>query len=51
MSDVAQTAQWPGASEPGAHDHAWRRIRTQVTDPFRLVGEYRCDLCPATWAM
>lgn len=51
MSDVTQTPQGPVAAEPIPHDHAWRRIRDEVTAPFRVVGEYRCDLCPATWTM
>ena len=34
-----------------AHDHAWRKVHLDTSDPFRIVGEYRCDLCSATWSM
>ena len=32
------------------HDHAWRKVPGSVADE-RLVGEYRCDLCPAVWSL
>jgi hypothetical protein len=31
------------------HDHAWRRVTTISTD--LSLGEYRCDICSATWEM
>ncbi len=54
MSDVAQQPRRDidaaAPSEP-AHDHAWRKVHLDTSDPFRIVGEYRCDLCSATWSM
>jgi hypothetical protein len=32
------------------HDHAWRRT-TRGSGRPTLLGEYLCDLCPATWSM
>lgn len=51
MNDVRQTVQRPATAGPTPHDHAWRRIRREAGDPFRVVVEYRCDLCPARWTM
>jgi hypothetical protein len=33
-----------------AHDHAWRKVVSDG-DSYGTLGAYRCDLCPATWAM
>ena len=37
------------ASGTAEHDHAWRKVPGSAED--RLVGEYRCDLCPEVWSL
>ena len=32
------------------HDHAWRLVDKSGAR-YGVVGEYRCDLCPAVWSM
>ena len=50
MSDIAQQPR-QDLEEAAPHDHAWRKVHLDTSDPFRIVGEYRCDLCSATWSM
>jgi hypothetical protein len=33
------------------HDHAWRCVSSAGDEPGLLEGRYRCDLCPAEWAL
>jgi hypothetical protein len=47
MSDSTVT---PVPDVTPEHDHAWRRVDGS-SDLYGGVGEYRCDLCPATWSM
>jgi hypothetical protein len=54
MSDIAQDVHADIDEVPSrepSHDHAWRKVHLDTSDPFRIVGEYRCDLCSATWSM
>ncbi len=51
MSETAHSGLRVATDEPAPHDHAWRKIHLDTSDPFRIVGEYRCDLCSATWSM
>jgi hypothetical protein len=50
MSETVQQSR-PEVEDVAPHDHAWRKIHLDTSDPFRIVGEYRCDLCSATWSM
>jgi hypothetical protein len=53
MSDTVQESRLDVDVDetPAPHDHAWRKVHLNTSDPFRIVGEYRCDLCSATWSM
>jgi hypothetical protein len=51
MSETTQTSASP-LDVSFQHDHAWRLhhdSRHQLRDPWFKI--YKCDLCPATWAM
>ena len=51
MSDTTETSASP-LDASFQHDHAWRLHRDprrQLRDPWFKI--YKCDLCPATWAM
>jgi hypothetical protein len=54
MSETVQRVRLDGEQAPlvePPHDHAWRKVHLDTSDPYRIVGEYRCDLCSATWSM
>jgi hypothetical protein len=51
VNETAQQELLVASDEPASHDHAWRKIHLDTSDPFRIVGEYRCDLCAAVWSM
>jgi hypothetical protein len=38
-----------GSSRPD-HDHAWRRTKGPNAKTL-IDGEYRCDICDASWSM
>jgi hypothetical protein len=44
--NLPQTGRGPAEIE---HDHAWRQVSNARAG--LSIGEYRCDLCTATWRL